>query len=401
MYDPPLNLILDRNESLFSDDIAEHESQLRKAIAGARILVVGAGGSIGSAFVEQLCLRHPAVLHLVDLSENSLVEIVRSIRSSSLTITEDFKTFAIGMGTMEFQSFMEAHGDYSYVFNFAALKHVRSERDPFTLMRMFYTNVFAVRLLLEQLKGRAVKKFFSVSSDKAVAPTSMMGATKAFMERVMLSYANTVPCSTARFANVAFSDGSLLQGFENRLRKRQPLAAPSDVKRYFISREEAGQLCLLAGFLGSNRDVFFPKLDAAHHMRTLSEVACMFLQARGLSPHLCSTEEQAKAMVADPAASSRSWPCVFSESDTAGEKMYEEFYTDKDDVDLSRFSQIGVIHERPLEEAANEIIRSVLNDIMMMRQTGKWNSGALRDAAGLVVPEFRHKGGALNLDQKM
>ena len=401
MHERVLALILKRKGSLFHEDMKEHGEMLRAQIAGRRVLVIGAAGSIGSAFVKQVALFKPAALHLIDLSENNLVEVVRDLRSSRLDMPEDFKTLAIGMGSVEFDAFLRAHNDYDYVVSFAALKHVRSERDPYTLMRMLHTNVLAVTRLLDQLTSSRTNKFFSVSSDKAVSPASMMGATKAFMERVMLSRSDSIPFSTARFANVAFSDGSLLYGFDNRLQKRQPISAPSDVRRYFITHEEAGQLCLLSCFLGDNRDVFFPKLDEKRDMLTFSEIACIILEARGLTPRLCSSEEEAKLIAQNLDDASCAWPCFFSESNTAGEKLYEEFYTEDDVVDTSTFHSVGVIHTPPADLSLMEGVTSTLRELEELRQSGSWDASQLTRCVQSIVPELEHNNSSLDLDHKM
>jgi len=298
-----LSRILKRSGSMFAEDLERHHSQIAAGIGGARIMVIGAAGSIGSAFVRQLAPFRPAALHLVDISENNLVEVVRDLRSALISLPEDFKTFAVAMGSLEFDRLLDAEsasdrGAYDYVINFSALKHVRSEKDPFSLMRMVHTNVVAVKALLDRLVGTSTRKHFSVSSDKAANPANIMGATKIFMERVLLNYADRIPFSTARFANVAFSDGSLLHGFLQRLAKGQPFAAPYDVRRYFISHEEAGQLCLLSCFLGENRDIYFPKLDEGSDLLTFAEIAVMVLEAHGFEPDLCASEEEAKEKAA-------------------------------------------------------------------------------------------------------
>ena len=294
MNEELLSRILKRSGSMFAEDLESHRAQIEACIRGARIMVIGAAGSIGSAFVRQLVAFRPAALHLVDISENNLVEVVRDLRSALISLPEDFKTFAVAMGSLEFDRLLDAERAYDYVINFSALKHVRSEKDPFSLMRMVHTNVEAVKALLDRLVGTSTRKHFSVSSDKAANPANIMGATKIFMERVLLNYADRIPFSTARFANVAFSDGSLLHGFLQRLAKGQPFAAPYDVRRYFISHEEAGQLCLLSCFLGENRDIYFPKLDEGSDLLTFAEIAVMVLEAHGFEPDLCASEEEAK-----------------------------------------------------------------------------------------------------------
>jgi len=394
-----LNKILKRSVSMFEDDLVKHRREIGERVRGSRVLVLGAAGSIGSAFVKQLVSFRPAGLHLVDISENNLVEIVRDLRSSLMALPEDFKTFAVSMGSLEFDRLLHAEGDYDYVVNFSAMKHVRSERDPFSLMRMFHINVEAVKALLDHLSGTATKKHFSVSSDKAANPANIMGATKIFMERILLAYSDRVPFSTARFANVAFSDGSLLYGFLKRLEKRQPFAAPSDVKRYFISHEEAGQLCLLSCFLGENRDIYFPKLDEGTDLLTFSEIAVMVLAAHGYTPDICMSEEEAKKKATRMAVGKKVWPCYFFESDTTGEKPFEEFYTDADNVDFNQYRNVGVIHQPPCVDM--ERIIQALKTFEEIRRKQHWQKKDMVEAIRIIVPELDHEEKGKNLDEKM
>lgn len=394
-----LEKILRRKESLFLSDMGDRESELRRAVSGARVLVIGAAGSIGSAFVRQLVPYRPGALHLVDISENNLVEVVRDLRSSLAVLPEDFKTFAVAMGSLEFDRLLDVEKDYDYVVNFSALKHVRSERDPFSLMRMFRTNVEAVKELVERLAGTSIRKHFSVSSDKAANPANVMGATKIFMERVLLTQSDRVPFSTARFANVAFSDGSLLHGFLQRLAKKQPFAAPHDVKRYFISHEEAGQLCLLSCFLGENRDIYFPKLDEGADLLTFSEIAVQVLEANGLTPDICASEEEAKERASLLGDQAKAWPCYFFESDTTGEKPFEEFYTQNDDVNFRRYRNVGVIGQPAWGD--HDRIEEALSAFERIRLSADWRKEDMVEAIKIVVPELMHEEKNRNLDQKM
>ncbi len=435
-----LSRILKRSGSMFAEDLEVHRAQIEACIRGARIMVIGAAGSIGSAFVRQLVSFRPAALHLVDISENNLVEVVRDLRSALISLPDDFKTFAVAMGSLEFDRLLDAErasdrGGYDYVINFSALKHVRSEKDPFSLMRMVHTNVVAVKALLDRLVGTSTRKHFSVSSDKAANPANIMGATKIFMERVLLNYADRIPFSTARFANVAFSDGSLLHGFLQRLAKGQPFAAPYDVRRYFISHEEAGQLCLLSCFLGENRDIYFPKLDEGSDLLTFAEIAVMVLEAHGFEPDLCASEEEAKEKATrmmqgaegmgqannfnrdrDPINSTMNfrapqnaknkdltpnggWPCYFFASDTTGEKPYEEFYTVADAVNLDRYRQMGVISQPPWTD--REKIDQALAAFARIREQNLWRKEDMVEAIKIIVPELDHEEKGKNLDQKM
>jgi len=401
MYDKLLTSILRRNRSMFTNDIHNNDQQLKASINNARILIIGAAGSIGGAFVKQVLKHSPASLHLIDLSENNLVELVRDLRSSKVRIPKEFRTFAIALGSLEFNTFIKTEFNYDHVVNFAAMKHVRSERDPYTLMRLFDTNVFYVKGLLEELSKHKIKKFFSVSSDKAVAPVSIMGATKVFMERTMLFYSEKVTCSSSRFANVAFSDGSLLYGFQQRLSKKQPLSFPHDVKRYFISLEEAGQLCLLSCFCGNNRDIYFPKLDRNLDLLSFVEITSIFLKNKGYQPKILPSEELAKeaAMAIDD--SSKEWPCCFSESDTTGEKSYEEFYTDNDSVSFDKYQNIGIIHQPTLNKTQVAELSDSLESFYQIKRSRSWSKEEILNAIKIAVPEIQHEEKHKNLDQKM
>lgn len=390
--------ILRRSESMFIEDLSIHAREIRNKVMGARILIIGAAGSIGSAFVKQLLPYNPFVVHLIDINENNLVELVRDIRSSTLSPPDDFKTFAIAMGSLEFERFLNVQRDYDYVLNFSALKHVRSEKDPYSLMRMYNANVYHVRNLLESLIGTRIKKHFSVSSDKATNPVSIMGATKIFMERVLLTYSNRIAFSTARFANVAFSDGSLLYGFQQRLLKRQPFSAPYDVQRYFISHEEAAQLCLLSCFLGNNREIYFPVLHEQTDMLTFSEIAVTILEYHGLEPEICGGEEEARDKAQRLSSDARKWPCYFFGSDTTGEKAFEEFFTETDKVNFDKYKAIGVISQ-PFENSYNT--DKAMDAFDNIKRNTDWRKEDMVNAIKIAVPELAHEEKNRNLDQKM
>lgn len=391
--------ILKRKESLFLSDIKVNDNKIQESIKGTRILVIGAAGSIGHAFVKQLLNYSLKSLHLVDISENNLVEVVRDIRSSLIRVPDDFKTFAVDFGSLEFNKLLSSEKNYDYIINFAAIKHVRSEKDPYSLMRMYNTNVSYVKDLLEYLKRIPIKKHFSVSSDKATNPASIMGATKIFMERILLSYSDKISFSTARFANVAFSDGSLLYGFLKRLEKKQPLAAPNDVKRYFISHKEASHLCILSCFLGDNRDIFFPKLDEKNDLITFSDIASAVLESRGLTPELCFSEEEAKQKAFRLNSNSKTWPCYFFTSDTTGEKPFEEFYTSDDNVDFNKYTNVGVIKQPPFNGYSK--INKAIKIIEKIKKANDWRKEDMIKAIEFAVPELCHEEKDKNLDQKM
>lgn len=393
--DPLLARILGRNRSLFADDVERYAKPLAEAISGSRILVVGAGGSIGGAFVRQLARYRPRSLHLVDINENTMVEVVRELRSSPLVLPEDFRTLSIDFGAMEFDRFVCAYGPYDTFINFSALKHVRSERDAFSLMRMVDTNVRALHGWLASDASASLSRAFSVSTDKSVRPVNLMGATKNLMEQVLFAHGDRAICTSARFANVAFSAGSLLEGFEQRLSKGQALAAPSDVKRYFISHEEAGQLCLLSCFLGATREVFFPKMTPEDDLMSCSDIAIQFLRHNGLEPLMCDSEEEARSMAKAPAGC---WPCWFTRSDTTGEKAFEEFCRASDSIDATRFSQAAVAREAAPDA---KVVDTFLAEIARLRAQPVWDKAEVVRVIRAAVPELQHVELERSLDQKM
>ena len=287
--------LIGRDKELFTEDIAQHEKQLSAIVQASRFLVIGGAGSIGQAVTKEIFKRNPQKLHVVDISENNMVELVRDIRSSFGYIDGDFQTFALDVGSVEYDAFWKADGQYDYVLNLSALKHVRSEKDPFTLMRMIEVNIFNTDKTLRQCIENGVKKYFCVSTDKAANPVNMMGASKRIMEMFVKRRSNHIDVSMARFANVAFSDGSLLHGFDQRIKKQQPIVAPNDIKRYFVIPKESGELCLMSCIFGENRDIFFPKLSENLHLITFAEIADKYLRQKGLEPFLCQTEEEARS----------------------------------------------------------------------------------------------------------
>jgi len=394
-----LKAVLGRSKSFLAEDVERSSKDISKKLLDARVLVIGAAGSIGSSFVRELCQFSLKGLHLLDISENNLVEVVRDLRSGAYPLPKDFKTFAIDFGGPEMAALLNEF-DYEYVLNFAALKHVRSERDAFTLMRLLQVNVLANEDLIDRLtRMKSLRRVFSVSSDKSVRPANLMGASKALMERVFLARADELEFASARFANVAFSDGSLLHGFGNRLLKMQPFSAPSDVRRYFITHQEAGQLCLLGCFTGNNREIVFPKFDPDRDMLTFAEIARIYLREHGYEPVECASEVEALEFMKKRPADSNQWACFFSSSDTAGEKMYEEFNDPSEDVDLDRFKNVGVI-TNPAYHGKEEVSQAV-DGIRSLQRSGKWTMKELGDYVQRAVPELAHVQSDKNLDQKM
>jgi nucleoside-diphosphate-sugar epimerase len=398
---PPklLARVLGRGRSLFADAILQRQNELRQAIGSSRVLVIGAGGSIGATFVKVLAPYQPSALHLVDLSENGLVALVRDLQAEQLAPPAGFATYAVGFDEIEFYHYLRSVPRFDYILNFAALKHVRSERDPFTAMRLLRTNVLANHDLLASLGSLAPRRYFCVSSDKAVNPASLMGASKAFMERVCLDYSGEIPFSSARFANVAFSEGSLLQSFCQRIERGQPLAAPNDVRRYFISHQEAGQLCLLSCFLGANREIFTPGPQADLPLKTLSEIGALVLEEYGRVPLLCDSAQEALRRARETPAPGAAWPCYFAPSDTAGEKPVEEFRAAGEMADGARHPNINVI-TRP-QTAARQTIATAVKQLKKWRQAGGWTKADLFKAVQSVVPEFTPLARDASLDDKL
>ncbi|HEV8035401.1 UDP-N-acetylglucosamine 4,6-dehydratase [Yoonia sp.] len=390
--------IIGRSAPLFSDDIASHKDELASQVANASFLVIGGAGSIGQAVTREIFKRNPRILHVVDISENNMVELVRDIRSTLGYIDGDFRTFAIDCGSNSFEALMRWSGGYDYVLNLSALKHVRSEKDPFTLMRMVEVNILNTIATLQQARTHGAQKYFCVSTDKAANPVNMMGASKRIMEMFLMRDSESLPISTARFANVAFSDGSLLHGFEQRFLKRQPISAPRDVRRYFVTPQESGELCLLSCLLGQNREIFFPKLNEELHLTSFSEIAERYLRARGFEPWPCESEDAARQ---DPEAmiARGLWPCFFFDSDTTGEKPFEEFFMDDEDVDKDRFESIGVIRNALPGQGDN--LDMFVRRIADMQHRGNWERRELVELFGEMLPEFAHAETGKFLDDRM
>jgi len=389
-----LNLI-GRKKLFFEKEVSALDKELYEIIKESSFLIVGGAGSIGQSVVKEIFKRSPKILHVVDISENNLVELVRDLRSSIGYIPGEFKTYVLDVGSEEFQMFLSIH-NYDYVFNLSALKHVRSEKDPFTLLRMIRVNILNSINLMDLLQDR-VKKFFSVSTDKASNPVNMMGASKKIMELFMMDKSKECPLSSARFANVAFSDGSLLHGFTQRLNKNQPISAPNDVKRFFINSQESGELCLLSSIFGKNREIFFPKMNLENHAMKFTEIAINFIEEKGYEPFLCETEEEARKRCKELIKKSK-WPCYFFSSDTTGEKPYEEFYSDKEELDLKRFSNIGIVLNK---YEKNPNLKVFLNEFNLMANSNKITKQDLVDLFKIVLPGFNHEEKNKNLDDKM
>tara|TARA_R110000868_G_scaffold411493_3_gene704692 strand:- start:57257 stop:58447 length:1191 start_codon:yes stop_codon:yes gene_type:complete len=390
--------LIGRENELFSVDIDANENELKRIVSMSSFLVLGGAGSIGQAVTKEIFKRKPKKLHVVDISENNMVELVRDIRSSLGYLEGDFQTFALDIGSIEYDAFIASDGQYDYVLNLSALKHVRSEKDPFTLMRMIDVNIFNTEKTLRQSVAKEVKKYFCVSTDKAANPVNMMGASKRIMEMFLMRRSADINISTARFANVAFSDGSLLHGFDQRLKKQQPIVAPNDIKRYFVTPKESGELCLMSCIFGENRDIFFPKLSESLHLITFADIAVNYLKERGFEPFLCESEEEARQLAKTLPAKGQ-WPCLFTGSDTTGEKDFEEFFTEGETLDMTRFNNLGVIKNELVCDA--DLVNHFERSIKALKEKGLWDKQEIVELFFKMIPDFGHKETGKYLDGKM
>ena len=390
--------LIGRSNILFKVDLEIYNEKLITEISKSRFLIIGGAGSIGQAVTNEIFKRNPRALHVVDISENNIVELVRLLRSTVGYIDGDFKTFALDSGSNEFDALMTKSGPFDYIFNLSALKHVRSEKDPFTIMRMINVNIFNAIKLARIAKQMGAKKYFCVSTDKASNPVNMMGASKRIMEMFLMRESEAQPLSMARFANVAFSDGSLLDGFNKRFARQQPIAAPFDVKRYFLTPQESGELCLLSAILGKNRDIYFPKLDQERHMITFSEIAIRYLNSLGFKAYECSSEHEARE-TSQKLIEKKLWPCYFFKSDTTGEKDFEEFFTGNENVDMSSFEDVGVIKSDPTYR--EDLLNKFTEEITRLQLEKAWNKADILKLFHTLIPDFQHKEKGKYLDERM
>lgn len=390
--------LIGREKQLFTTDIQNKQQELNDIVSNSRFLVLGGAGSIGQAVSKEIFKRNPKKLHIVDISENNLAELVRDIRSSFGYINGDFQTFALDIGSTEYDALIKADGQFDYVLNLSALKHVRSEKDSYTLMRMIDVNIFNTDKTLEQSIKNGVEKYFCVSTDKAANPVNMMGASKRIMEMFLMRRSLEINISTARFANVAFSDGSLLHSFNQRLEKRQPIVAPNDIKRYFVTPQESGELCLMSCIFGENRDIFFPKLSERLHLISFADIAIKYLEQKGFEPVLCNSEDEARELVKTLPEQGK-WPCLFTGSDTTGEKDFEEFFTESETLDLQRFNSLGIIKN---DAVFNTDLLSEFEDtIRSMQASLAWDKKDIIELFFKMIPDFAHKETGKYLDEKM
>jgi FlaA1/EpsC-like NDP-sugar epimerase len=392
-----INLI-GREKKLFESDMKTNNKKLEDVVSLSSFLVIGGAGSIGQAVVKEIFKRNPRKLHVVDINENNLTELVRDIRSSFGYIKGDFKAFALDIGSIEYDAFIKSDGAYDYVLNLSALKHVRSEKDPYTLMRMIDVNILNTDKTIKQSIEKNTKKYFCVSTDKAANPINMMGASKRIMEMFLMRRSLNMDISTARFANVAFSDGSLLHGFNQRIEKRQPIAAPSDIKRYFITPQESGELCLLSCIFGENRDIFFPKLNEDLHLISFADIAIRYLKDKGFESYLCDSEDEARQLIKTLPEQGK-WPCFFTKSNTTGEKDFEEFYTDKEVLDMDRFENLGVIKNDPKYDENQ--LNNFEDSISQLKSSMVWDKKNIVNEFFKLIPEFEYHDNNKYLDGKM
>ena len=387
-----------RDESLFLRDIEAHRQELRQAVGGASVCVIGGAGSIGSSFIKALLPFRPGKLVVVDLNENGLAELTRDLRSTEgLFVPQEYRTYTLNFADPIFSRIFREERGFDIVANFSAHKHVRSEKDKYAVQALIENNDLKAKRLMDLLCLFPPKHFFCVSTDKAANPVNVMGASKRIMEEMVMAYSDRFKVTTARFANVAFSNGSLPDSWLQRLRKKQPLAAPNDVRRYFVSPEESGQICLLACILGRSGEVFFPKLDEGQ-MLTFSSICDDFLKAEGLRKMECRDDAEARLFASRMPYGSGTCPVVYSGSDTTGEKAFEEFYVPGESTDMGRFHALGVIEagaHRPMEE-----VEAFFEELETLFR-GDFTKEDVVAAIKGFVPNFEHEEKGRNLDEKM
>ncbi|MEJ7737967.1 MAG: UDP-N-acetylglucosamine 4,6-dehydratase [Chitinophagaceae bacterium] len=389
--------ITGRNESLLARDLAAYHDAINDEVNGRSVLVIGGAGTIGSSFIKAVLRYKPGKLVVVDINENGLTELVRDCRSSiDITLPANFKSYPINFGDQVFNKVCNQEAPFDIVANFAAHKHVRSEKDVFSIQAMIENNVLKAKNLLDLLLLYPPRHFFCVSTDKAANPVNIMGASKKLMEELILAYSADLNITTARFANVAFSNGSLLAGFINRVMNQQPLSCPSDVKRYFISPQESGEICLAACVLGKSGDIFFPKLEEGKDLVNFADIAVNFLHQFGFEADVCTTEDEARKKAAS--LNSNKYPVYFFASETSGEKLYEEFYTEDEELVLDRFESLGVIKNTVLRNR-QELEKIVLDLKGFFAEDNK--KADLVSLLATLLPNFQHMETGLNLDQKM
>lgn len=384
---------------MFMQDIKINRELLRKKICGKSVLVIGGAGSIGSSFIKAILPFRPAALIVVDTNENALAELTRDLRSTKgMYVPEDYIPYPMDFASPVFEKMFRKHGGFDIVANFSAHKHVRSEKDIYSVEALLQNNVLHARRLLDLLAEYPPEEYFCVSTDKAANPVNIMGASKRIMEDVIFSYSDRFPVKTARFANVAFSNGSLPAGFLARIQKLQPLSAPSDVRRYFVSPEESGQICLLACILGNNREIFFPKLAEAQ-MMTFDGIARELLRAHGYDILECGSDQEAIEKAEELKKGGRLYPVHFSISDTSGEKPFEEFVTDTETAEMSRYSSLGVITGKGIPDQSR--ISILFRDLEAAFDQETTTKEEIIQIMKAYLPNFEHIETGKSLDSKM
>lgn len=389
-----------RSKSLLADDLIRFDFDLKKRINDKKVLVIGGAGTIGSSYIKAILKYNIKSLVVVDINENGLTELVRDLRSSTnYNIPEDFITYPINFGDRVFEKMFRKLGSFDIVANFAAHKHVRSEKDIFSIEAMIENNVLRARKLLDLLVEFPPEHFFCVSTDKAANPVNIMGASKKLMEELILSYSDEIPIKTARFANVAFSNGSLPLGFIDRLNKKQPWSCPLGIRRFFVSPQESGELCLIACIMGDSGDIFFPKLDEKEDMIPFDGIALELLNSLGLKPDICETEEEAKTKALLLKENSTSYPIYFFGSDTSGEKSFEEFYTEEEQLDLNSFINLGIIKNS--KKRNKKEINEIFNRLNKLFQEVEFSKSNVVEILSEYLPNFHHIEKGKGLDQNM
>lgn len=394
-----IKYITHRPKSIFADDIEANKEQIRNEVEGKSLLVIGGAGSIGSSFIRAILPFKPSKLYVVDVSENELTELTRDLRSTEgMYIPEDYKTYPISYANPIFEKIFRTQKGFDIVANFSAHKHVRSEKDQYSVEALIENNVINASKLLNLLAEYPPKHFFCVSTDKAANPVNVMGASKRIMEDMIMAYSDKFNVCTARFANVAFSNGSLLDGIVKRMMKRQPIAAPNDVRRFFVSPQESGQICMLACILGKNREIFFPKLKE-EQMMTFSDICDCFLKAQGYEVKYCKSEEDARKFASEMPEDSKTYPVYYSSSDTNGEKDYEEFYVPGEKLDMERFKSLGVIEDKKAKPLAE--VQNLFYNLNTLFAKQSFTKEEVVKAMENYLPNFQHIETGKNLDQKM
>ena len=391
--------VIKRPHSMFTDDIEDNREALTDKIEGKTVLVIGGAGSIGSSFIKAILPFRPQALVVVDTNENALAELTRDLRSTKgMYVPEDYVTYPMDFSSPVFQKMFKSRGGFQIVGNFSAHKHVRSEKDIYSVEALLQNNVLHAKGLLDLLEQYPPEEYFCVSTDKAANPVNIMGASKRIMEDLIFSYSDKFPVKTARFANVAFSNGSLPAGFLERISKHQPLSAPSDVKRYFVSPEESGQICMLSCILGENRAIFFPKLEEAQ-MMTFDSIATALLKEHGYEALQCNSDEEAIQKATEFKAGDRSYPVHYSVSNTSGEKAFEEFVTDTETADMNRFRSLGVITDKPIPD--REKLKALLKDLSDLFEKDETTKEEVVAVMKDYLPNFEHIETGKSLDSKM